>query len=450
MSRIAGSAKRLAPAPGINGDVVAGIAPQRQLFLDVSNIAKNDARTGIQRVVRAIASALKSRQLPGVSVRLVAADRATFYRTLPDDWLETSYPGRELKLADHPKVNVRSGDIFFGLDFASSILPHHNDRLARWREEGVEIHILVYDLLPLTHGRWFTLRMRRNFRRWLKLIERRADRAIAISQSVADEFAAWQRRPQLRPRRIVPMSTARLGSDISASLPSVGLPAGCEAFLSWVEQRPTVLMVSTIEPRKGHEQAIAAFEHLWATEPQGPQLLVIGRGGWKTRPLQEKMRRLAARNDRFRWLDGASDEFLEHVYRRVAGLLVASEGEGFGLPIVEALSHGRPVLARDLPVFRELSGPGVTYFQGRSAQQLGRAIDGWLKLSDATSALTLRPTTTWDESADELAAILLPLHLRQSSSTEPGVDNLMPPKDTVVRIAPVQKFFAAASGDSQA
>jgi glycosyltransferase involved in cell wall biosynthesis len=269
-------------------------------------------------------------------------------------------------------VNVRRGDIFLGLDFASSILPFHEERIAEWRSRGVEIRLVIYDLLPLTHGRWFTFRTRRNFRRWLKLIERRADSIIAISDSVANEFAAWQRRPRFRIRRHVPVSTARLGSDISASLPSRGLPADSGAILSWTEQRPTVLMVGTIEPRKGHEHAMAAFEWLWSRKAD------------------------------------ARDEFLECIYRRVAGLLVASEGEGFGLPIVEALSHGRRVLARDLPVFRELEGPGVSFFEGRSGAQLGHTIDKWLRTSNDEPALVVRHTATWDETAASLIALIVP------------------------------------------
>ena len=388
-----------------------GLSPasDRQLLLDVSNIAKNDARTGIQRVVRAIVCALQRLELPGVSVRLIAADRDTFYRSLPDDWLERTGPDREFRLTNHPPANVRRGDIFFGLDFASSILPHHEERLGEWRRRGVEIRLVVYDLLPLTHGRWFTLRARRNFRRWLNLVERQADGVVAISESVANEFAAWQRRPRLKPRRRIPVATARLGSDISASLPSRGLPADSQLILSWMQHRPTVLMVGTIEPRKGHEQAIAAFEWLWRHRPGAPQLLVIGRGGWKTEQLQQKMRCLSERSDHFLWLDSASDEFLEHIYRRTSGLLVASEGEGFGLPIVEALSHFRRVLARDIPVFRELNGPGVSYFGGRSAAQLGQAIEDWLHASNDDAALGLRRSFTWDETAAELAKLLIPV-----------------------------------------
>ncbi|MBL3940675.1 glycosyltransferase family 4 protein, partial [Bacteroides thetaiotaomicron] len=65
---------------------------------------------------------------------------------------------------------------------------------------------------------------------------------------------------------------------------------------------------------------------------------------------------------RLNWLQDIDDAALADLYARVDGLLFASEGEGFGLPIVEAAQHGLPLLLRDLPVFREVAGEHATYF----------------------------------------------------------------------------------------
>ena len=398
-------------------------ASARQLLLDVSHIARHDARTGIQRVVRAIASALQRQSLPDVRVKLVAADRTFFYRYLPDDWLQKQEPDRVLSLGDLDAVTVEKGDIFFGLDFCASILREHEDRLADWRAQGVELNIVLYDLLPVTHGHWFTFKMRRNFRKWLKLVERHADRVVAISDSVAEQFAARQKLDRdSRPLQIV---TARLGSDISASLPSWGLPPDSGAVLDWLESHPTILMVGTVEPRKGYEQVVAAFEHLWKHQPNPPQLLIIGRGGWKTDKLQRTMRR-ASGHGQFLWLDQASDEYLEQIYSRATGLLVASEGEGFGLPIVEGLSHGLPVLARDLPVFRELQGSGVSFFSSSTPAELASAVSRWISSSADGKVRIVRATTSWDDTASALAAAIIPTGVNAASlrtiaeTAEPG------------------------------
>ncbi|QIL01447.1 glycosyltransferase family 4 protein [Sphingomonas sinipercae] len=386
----------------------------RELLIDISNIARGDARTGIQRVVRATVLAIQGLAIDGISVRLVAANRTTPYRYLPSDWLNRSGAGRSLKLDEREAVEPGEGDIFLGLDFTSSILPHHERQIARWREHGVSVNLVLYDMLPMTHGQWFTHRIRRNFRRWAKLAERRADRVIAISRSVADEFDSWQRRLRIRKGRKVPAVTMQLGCDIAASLPSRGLPSNATELLDWMARRPTVLMVGTVEPRKGHGQAIAAFQHIWANDPNAPQLLVIGRPGWQTSALQRAMRQLGRDEARFRWVDGASDEFLQGLYEASAGLLVASEGEGFGLPIVEALAHGRPVLARELPVFRELARPGVSFFDAATPRDLGQAISAWLVAQQASEFRVVPgPLPTWHEAAVGLVELIVPGCLAQ-------------------------------------
>jgi hypothetical protein len=88
---------------------------------------------------------------------------------------------------------------------------------------------------------------------------------------------------------------------------------------------------------------------------------------------------------------------------------MASAGEGFGLPLVEAARHQRPILARDIPVFREVAGAHATYFTGSSGESLAAALETWLlALTDgsAPSSAGLTPLT-WDESARWLADIIV-------------------------------------------
>ena len=394
--------------------------PLRQLLIDVSCIAEHDARTGIQRVVRAVIGALREIEAASFSVRLVAAARKTKFRYLPNDWLEIAPEHRVLDLEGLPEAVPESGDMFVALDLNCAILPHHERTLAQWRSRGVGISVVLYDLLPVTAARWFSRRMRINFRRWLGVVERQADRVIAISESVAKEFATWRSRPRLRRARPIAVSRIALGCDLAASLPTRGMPDDSPEILDWVRSRPTVLMVGTVEPRKGHQQALAAFERIWRDCPDTPQLLVIGRAGWKTARLQRKMRNLPPDEPRFLWLESVTDQFLEAIYGNVAGLLAASESEGFGLPLVEALAHGRPVLARDIAVFRELDRPGLTFFADDSAASLSESIRQWLAAPRVEGGSRV-PMTTWRETAMDLV---------RSLGLAPEPSELMPPSRT--------------------
>lgn len=377
----------------------------RQLLLDVSAIASADAGTGIQRVVRAAVLALQHMKRSELRPRLIAADRTTSYRYLPDDWLWQGRRRESLDLANRPVVEAAADDVFLGLDFAASILPRHERQIAAWRKAGVRVHVVVYDLLPLLSPGWFRLPMRRNFRRWLRVIERQADQFITISVSVAAEIERWQHRPRMRRVPPVEVVSIHLSGDIAGSAPTTGLPSEARAILAWMRRRATVLVVGTIEPRKGHKAVLAAFDRLWGKNVCSPQLLLVGRPGWKTRRLQRLLRKRSGLSGPLLWLDDVTDEFLQKLYPESAGVLMASEGEGFGLPLLEALAHDRSVLVRDIPVFRELERPGLNYFDCDRPAALADAISRWIASPGAPGSL-VGSTQTWADTADELLRAL--------------------------------------------
>jgi glycosyltransferase involved in cell wall biosynthesis len=83
------------------------------------------------------------------------------------------------------------------------------------------------------------------------------------------------------------------------------------------------------------------------------------------------------RGHRLHWLDAADDADVLAAYRDCDALLAASLGEGYGLPLVEAACQRLPVLARDLPVFREVAGEGADYFSGEDGAALAAALQAW-------------------------------------------------------------------------
>jgi glycosyltransferase involved in cell wall biosynthesis len=175
-------------------------------------------------------------------------------------------------------------------------------------------------------------------------------------------------------------------------------------------------MVGTIEPRKGHLQAIDAFEQLWAAGVD-VNLVIVGREGWKpladadrrTLPrIMERLRGSPELGRRLLWLDGIDDDTLQQVYLASTCLLFPSEGEGFGLPLIEAAHHGLPLLVRDLPVFREVAGVHAHYFSGMDGAALAGAVREWLALHAEGRAPTPQGMTwmTWQEQARALLALL--------------------------------------------
>src|SRR5262249_2265090 len=145
------------------------------------------------------------------------------------------------------------------------------------------------------------------------------------------------------------------GADVENSVPTNGFPGDAGQALEALNARISFLMVGAIEPHRGHAQALAAFERLWG-EGQGLNLVIIGKQGRMVERLIDRLRAHSELNRRLFWLDGVSDEYLDKVYAASTCLIAASEGEGFGLPLIEAAQHKLPIIARDIPVFREVAG----------------------------------------------------------------------------------------------
>jgi hypothetical protein len=105
----------------------------------------------------------------------------------------------------------------------------------------------------------------------------------------------------------------------------------------------------------------------------------------------------------------ASDAMLDRLYAGAHVLIAASLGEGFGLPLVEAARNALPIVARDLPVFREVAGEHAYYFSGASADDLGGALKQWLELHRQARHPRSEglPLLTWAQGTDELLEVVL-------------------------------------------
>lgn len=111
-----------------------------------------------------------------------------------------------------------------------------------------------------------------------------------------------------------------------------------------------LLMVGTIEPRKNHAAVLRVL-----ARHAGLPLVLVGRMGWGSGQLMPEIARLRT-SGRIVWLEGLVDADLPSTYAGATGVLVPSWTEGFGLPVIEALAAGVPVLTGDDPVFGEVAG----------------------------------------------------------------------------------------------
>ncbi|WP_114227136.1 MULTISPECIES: glycosyltransferase family 4 protein [Sphingomonas] len=366
--------------------------PRRpRVYVDVSVIARNDARTGIQRVVRALWLELSRRHHPTHDFVPVYAGARHGYRRAC--WKATA----ERPTLTAEVVKAAPGDHFIGLDLSAHYLPSCTRQLADWRAAGLMTHFVVYDLLPVLQPDWFNAGTVGHFTRWLDTIAAHGDSLLSISDAVGRQLADHFD-PVARP----PLGRLRLSGDLTHSRPTTGIPALVAEQLDAMARRPTLLMVGTVEPRKGYSVALHAMERLWAApQSSAPDLMIIGKAGWKTGALQQQIRQHAEYGRRLHWLEGVSDEALEVAYARASALLLATRSEGYGLPLAEASRHRKWVLARDLPVFREQLLSNVRYFGDDHPEPLAAAIERIMAVA-AQGDPPVQHLLSWAECADEL------------------------------------------------
>jgi glycosyltransferase involved in cell wall biosynthesis len=274
----------------------------------------------------------------------------------------------------------------------------------------VKVYFVVYDLLPVLFKETFVPELVRRYAYWLTVVAQQ-DGAVCISQAVAAELRTWlennesQSRSQRNPT--LKVDWFALGADIESSVPTKGLPDNGQALLAQLASAPTFLAVGTLEPRKRQAQILEAFELLWA-QGSPAHLVIVGKPGWLTETLVERLRQHPQQGRQLFWFENASDEFLEQLYATATCLIAASEAEGFGLPIVEAARHGLPVIARDIPVFREVAQEHAYFYQGGSPEALADAVQAWTALAAVGQApdSSLIRRTSWAESTRQLLSRL--------------------------------------------
>lgn len=365
------------------------------LFIDVSDVAHHDLRTGIQRVVRSI---LHYISLFPQGYR-IAPVRLEGGRYLHAHRFMARFLGFSSSALEDTPASIREGDVFLGLDLYVGHIAQNAPLFHAMRDRGVKIHFVVYDILPLRFPHFFPPETYPQFVNWFGIVCEVSTSLCCISRAVADDVADWlDHHPRAcdRPLRI---ESFPLGADIENSAPTTGITPDQRSQFDAIRSEKTVLMVGTIEPRKGHEQALAAFELLWA-QGSDAALIIVGKAGWMVDDLIHRLRSHPEKNRRLFWFEGASDELLNLVYGRSDLLLAASYGEGFGLPLIEASRHGIALLVRDIPVFREVAGEYARYFRADSPSELAAAIAEWFDTPSHPSGSL--PYATWRESSDVL------------------------------------------------
>ena len=267
-------------------------------------------------------------------------------------------------------------------------------------------YAILHDTVPIKVPQYCDAGMVRLFPRYLHALSH-VDGIVAVSRSSAEDYREWRKANVPDDGRPFLIDWFHLGADLDKGMGTTGLPAEASAVFTAMAARPSLLEVSTVEPRKGHRQALDAFELLWARGVEA-NFVIVGKPGWKMDDFFTRVEKHPEFGKRLFWLKGISDEYLDKVYEAASGVIMPSEAEGFGLALIEGAHHGKPLILRDIPVFREIAGEHATYFSGLGPEPLAACIEQWLRdfaQGRVISSKGIKPLT-WAESAQMLLARL--------------------------------------------
>lgn len=382
-------------------------ARKQYLFVDISELVRSDAKTGIQRVVRSILSYLLAEPLAYHEVVPVYATvDESGYRYARN--FQAQFTKKEPADSVHDElIDFQAGDIFLGLDLQPVVVAAQRSYYYEMRNHGVWVLFVVHDILFTSMPQHFDSGHVRAMAEWLDVVAEN-DGVICVSRATSVEVSNFLEKQGMKRDRPFENRWFHLGADIINSRPTQGIPVDAENSFKKIKARTSFIMVGTLEPRKGHAQVLDAFQLLWAGN-HDVNLVIVGKQGWNVDDLCNRVRSNPECGQRLIWLEAISDEYLEKIYAAVDCLIAASEGEGFGLPLIEATIHKLPIIARDIPVFREVVGDYAFYFTASTARVLATEIEQWMRLfakGDAPQSLGIS-YLTWKQSAQQLLCHIL-------------------------------------------
>jgi glycosyltransferase involved in cell wall biosynthesis len=294
------------------------------------------------------------------------------------DWLDGQAPGQEIahKLIS-PQVGlanqlaarfwwgrchaavwdrvVPTGAIY--LNIAEHWLEYH--RYFDWlgRRPDVQAVFFVHDLLPFDYPEYFRPGYEAVFRRRFETIAKRGTAFIVSTNVVRDRLR----------EALAPQGKSNAPIHVAPFPSPLALADVAEADTD-APSHPYFVLISTIEPRKNHLLVLNVWRELAALMGEAtPRLVLVGSRGWENEQVIDMLDRCAGIANHVLRTARISRNGLTWLIRHAQALLMPSFDEGYGLPLVEALSLGTPVIASDTATFREVT---------RGSALLLPAIDG--------------------------------------------------------------------------
>lgn len=228
--------------------------------------------------------------------------------------------------------------------------------IPQWvHQQGLTATLIVHDLIPIAHPEWFPTDANKHTLESIVYSVTERDRVVCVSESTRQDLLTY--RTDLRPKQVTVAHLA--GAEVFKPTP----------LSETLRQRlginsEYILSVCTLEPRKNLQLVVRAYEHLLQNnvDTKLPQLVLVGAIGWKTGELIDQINALNASYPNQVIITGyIEDEELAQLYTGASMFVYPSLYEGFGLPPLEAMQCGSPVITSNVSSLPEVVGmAGIT------------------------------------------------------------------------------------------
>ena len=372
------------------------------IYIDVTNLTSVSFLTGVQRVVRNVSGEMY-KTIPDRLCFIAFDDQEGFYKVLDSEnfvkYLEGNknlenkiFSGKNIGLSD-----MKPGDIFFEIDAGWNMPYKRSVLLPKLKRYGVKIAVYVYDILPIILPQYTHIRTRLNFTNYIGAYLQYADVIIASAQSTLDAINDLSDKLGLKR---IPGFVSWLGSSFESTESEEDIPEEVKKAASG----KYILNVGTIEPRKNHALLLDAFDNCFFDK--GINLIFAGRIGWNIEDLKKRIENHPRLNEQLFHFTGLSDTAINYLYSHAYMVAFPSFNEGFGLPIIESLERGTPVLSADVPVLREVGKDYCEYFSPYDYKdfinKLSEYLDSPDKYEKTKETIKSFKSFSWKETSDRI------------------------------------------------
>ncbi|WP_213814341.1 glycosyltransferase family 1 protein [Glaciihabitans sp. dw_435] len=354
--------------------------------VDVSDLVRTRGKTGIQRVLREVASRLLTDTPAGYTVRIVRFNYAFHYfeEIARDDALRILFDSDSVPASAVIRIeDFGPQDIFYDIDAVWGSPLKRAYLYKRLKSQGVTIFATVYDFVPIKFPAFAFRNTVRVWPAYIAAVFAYADLVFVDSRATERDFADYRR--QFGITREIPTVVTKLGGDFTpvTTRSAVIDRVIVDKFIN----EPYLLFVGSIEPRKMQMLALDAMKLISKVRPD-VHLVIAGKMGWNSGAVNHRIVTDPLHGRRIHWVNTPSDELLKELYDRCTIAVYHSHYEGFGLPVAESLSHGKITITSRNSSIYEVGHAYADYVHFNSATEVAETALAYLNSETAFTART--------------------------------------------------------------